>query len=118
MKLIPLTQGKFAKVDDADYECLSQWKWMVTHYGYACRFLQKDKKKRVIWMHRVINNTPDGMLTDHVNHDTLDNRRENLRTATHAYNNHNSRKRVDGVTSSYKGVYWFNPANLWVSRFK
>ena len=33
MKIIPLTQGKFAMVDDADFERLNQWKWYANWDG-------------------------------------------------------------------------------------
>jgi surfactin synthase thioesterase subunit len=58
MKQIHLTQGKFALVDDEDFDWLNQWKW---HYdkGYADRTV--DGKH--IYMHRAIMNTPDNMKT-------------------------------------------------------
>jgi hypothetical protein len=57
-------------------------------------------------MHRLINSTPDGFDTDHINGDTLDNRRENLRTATRAQNLWNSfvRKKKGHFSSDFKGV--------------
>lgn len=82
MKLIPLTKGKFAKVDDEDYKSLSKYKTSIYLGNY---------KQREITMHRMIMNTPKGMDTDHINHDSLDNRRSNLRICTHVENCHNSR---------------------------
>lgn len=99
MKLIPLTQGKFAKVDDADYEWLSQYNWyakkttaIYSLYGlyYAARFQRIKKVKTTIYMHREIANCPPGKEVDHINHDTLDNQRENLRCCTRAENMANS----------------------------
>ena len=54
-------------------------------------------------MHRVINNTPEGFETDHINGDRLDNRRINLRTVNHQQNTWNSKKCIDGLCQ-YKGV--------------
>ena len=55
-------------------------------------------------IHRVVMDAPKGMDVDHINGDTLDNRRENLRICTRAQNSQNKRLRVDSK-SGYKGVY-------------
>jgi hypothetical protein len=81
-KLIPLTQGKFAIVDNADFDWLNQWKWYaVKSYNtwYARRFSS-------IPMHRQIMSAPSGTEIDHRNHNGLDNRRQNLRFSTSAEN--------------------------------
>lgn len=119
MKTIPLTQGKFAVVDDDDYEFLMQWKWHAyTNYRiwYARRqTLKADSpagKQHPILMHRVINKTPAGMHTDHVNGDGLDNRKANLRTATSVENGRN-RGSNRGATSLHKGVDWDSRHQKW-----
>ena len=102
---IPLTQGKHAIVDDEDYEFLNQWKWYVSDKGYARRNAYiGDRKQKTILMHRVINKTPDGMHTDHVNMNPLDNRKGNLRACSMSQNNMNRRKHGSFRTSSFKGV--------------
>lgn len=107
-KQIPLRgkygAGKFALVDDDDYEYLSQYKWRCDATGYA-RYSVYSKPKRTILtilMHRLILNTPDGFDTDHINGDRLDNRRSNLRLATCQQNSANSRGH--GRASIFKGV--------------
>lgn len=95
MKRIPLTQGKFAIVDDDMYEYLSQWKWHAkwnnsTKSFYACRTDRSVGKKNV-YMARVIMNTPDGLIADHINHDTLNNTRQNLRNVTQSVSKINTR---------------------------
>lgn len=114
MKLIPLTQGKFAKVDDEDFEWLSQWKWKYDH-GYAMRQEGGRFHRRNVYMHRRIMNTPEGMDTDHINCDKLDNRRKNLRVCEHFQNNANGRKRSNN-TSGYIGVSWDKRKGMWVAR--
>jgi hypothetical protein len=113
MKEIPLTHGKVAIVDDEDYELLNQWKW---HYGggggYAVRHNYKSSKQTRLFMHRVIMNTPEGMQTDHINGDRLDNRRENLRICTNAENMRNSKKHKNN-TSGFKGVSRCKDCNRW-----
>lgn len=105
-KQIPLTQGKFALVDDDDFEYLNQWKWNATQSGstfYARRQEGIIPFKKTIPMHRQIMNTPAGMEVDHINGNGLDNRRENLRNCTHAENKRNN-KRYSNNSSGYIGV--------------
>jgi hypothetical protein len=54
MKQIPLSNGKFALVDDEDFEYLNQWKWSYSGHGYAHR-LQSGK---TVYMHREILKPP------------------------------------------------------------
>lgn len=103
---IPLTQGRVAIVDDEDYVCLSAYSWNAAHingYWYAVRNSKYDEnwKRRQIRMHREVVGAPDGLIVDHINHNTLDNRRSNLRVCTKAENGRNLRSR--GV-SRYLGV--------------
>jgi len=113
-KKIPLTQGKFAIVDDEDYEWLSQWKWAYhpTGTGYAIRFIQVAGKQKGVLMHRMILDVPHDMETDHINHNGLDNRRTNLRICSHAENMANKRKYKNN-TSGYIGVYWDKERGQW-----
>lgn len=119
MKEIELTQGKVALVDDEDYEYLSQFKWCAHKNGntwYATRLVYENGNKSSITMHRAITQVAKGMVVDHINHNGLDNRKENLRTCTKA---ENSRNRIKGFTtksSKYKGVYFYKPRNKWKAR--
>jgi hypothetical protein len=107
VKEIQLSKGKVALVDDEDFEYLSQWKWFYHNKGYAAR--NKNTGNRVgrgsYLMHKVIMNTPDGMETDHINGDKVDNRKSNLRICSKSENIMNSKIRKDN-TSGYKGVCW------------
>ena len=105
MQKIPLTQGKFALVDDADYEWLSKWKWWARMNRSKRFYAARHRKHRAIYMHREIMKPPKGMQVDHINHDTLDNRRCNLRICTHTQNMQN-KKSYKGSSSKYKGVSW------------
>ena len=102
MKHIELTQGKVAIVDDDDYDILNQSPWYYCR-GYAKRSIDINNKQTTICMHRIILNTPDGMETDHINCNKLDNRKVNLRVCTHAENQCNKRKYKNN-TSGHKGV--------------
>lgn len=110
MKKIELTRGLFATIDDEDFELISRWKWYAlcdrkSGVFYACnRGPRKGNKKRQsLRMHRVILNAPEGLVVDHINGDTLDNRRANLRLATHSQNAANSHKTIKSMVP-FRGV--------------
>lgn len=105
MRTIKLTQGKVALVDDGDYEYLNQWKWCAVYFGKNWYAERKNNLGITIRMHKLIMNTPKGMVTDHIDHDGLNNQRENLRVCTHKQNMMNNRIRNDNK-SGYKGVCW------------
>ncbi len=102
MKKIKLTKGKFALVNDEDFEYLNRWRWYCHSHGYAVR----KPKRVIIYMHRLILNIPKGMFTDHKNLNKLDNRRSNLRIANENQNHMNCGLRSNNK-SGYKGVWWF-----------
>jgi len=108
-KKIKLTRSKFTLVDDDVYEYLKWFKWTFLfvgkgYEGYAVHYRRgADKKVTQIQLHTIINKTPKGMETDHINGNSLDNRRCNLRTVTHQQNLQNSRKKCI-TRSKYKGV--------------
>ena len=108
-KLIPLTKGQFAIVDDQDYEFLVQWKWECDRNNMVRR---RQGHKGTILMHRIITNAPAGMQVDHINHNRLDNRRCNLRVCTNQENNFN-RRSTPGSSSQFKGVSWNRRHNKW-----
>lgn len=112
MKKIPLTQGFETIVDDEDFDFLMQWSWCY-HKGYAVN----TKTGRHLYMHRMVNKTPQGFQTDHVNLDRLDNRRSNLRTVTRAENNINRVVKANS-TSKYKGVSWQKRHKNWIAQIK
>jgi len=113
MKRIPLSQGKFALVDDEDYERLSKFKWCAYRKKKYCRvgrnaYLgggRKNPKRKTIYMARQIMNAPSHLQVDHINHNVLDNRRSNLRLCTNAQNTRN-RKLLKNCSSVFKGVHW------------
>lgn len=84
-KEIRLTKGYVSIVDDEDYEVLSKRKWHCVFQGTF-----KYGRSGRIYMHRLIMK-PDNtnFVVDHINHDTLDNRRCNLRICTKSENQKN-----------------------------
>lgn len=112
MKKLKLTKGKFAIVDDEDYKYLNQWKWQYSSRGYAVRQKYINGKYKEIQLHRIVNNTPDGYQTDHINQDRLDNRKLNLRNCTNQQNSFNASLRKDSF-SKIRGVSFHKYAHKW-----
>ena len=115
-RLIPLTQGKFAIVDAADYPALSCYKWTVLaapNTFYAVR----SQGKTQIRMHRQILNAPPHLVVDHINHNGLNNARTNIRLCTRAQNNRNKQPHKNS-SSKYKGVAWKKKQKKWVARIR
>lgn len=103
-KELPLTKGYVAIVDDEDYEWLNQWSWCANESGYNVYGRRKSKGKGYD-LHREILGVTDGCIdVDHINHDTLDNRKCNLRKSTRSQNQANKRP-MKGCKSRFKGVY-------------
>lgn len=107
MRLLELTMGLFALVDDEDWDRVSAHLWNASKSGghfYAASTIGGSK----VYLHRFLLNPPEGMYVDHVSGLTLDNRRANLRLASTTENVWNSRKatriRERDATSQYKGV--------------
>lgn len=113
-------EGKYALVDDEDWERLNEWDWYVqfvsVHLQYVCRYERRNGKKMTVLMHREIAETPRGWHTDHVNGNGLDNRRVNLRICSHAENMRN--RRPQGGASQYKGVFASSHSNAWRAEIK
>lgn len=115
MKQIQLTRGKVVLVDDEDFPYLNQWNWVANKGNstwYAVRWGSNNGKKGHVKMHRVILNVPDGLVTDHIDGNGLNNQRKNLRVTTIRQNSLNQGIRRDN-TSGYKGVQWRRDRNLW-----
>jgi AP2 domain len=116
-KIIPLTRNQNALVDASDFDWLDGWNWCAlwspkNETFYAVR----TENMKMIYMHRVILECDDDQLADHQNHDTLDNRKKNLRKCDDSQNCQNSRPRAH--TSLFRGVYWAKQRNKWVARIQ
>lgn len=94
------------KIDEGDAHLLTDHRWFVCKTGhnyYVFRAEMRNKVTRRFLLHREIMHPPEGFVVDHINGDALDNRRINLRIATHAQNIRN-KKTPSNNTSGYKGV--------------
>jgi len=112
-RCIPLTRGRFAVVDAADYPALARYDWFVEGAAPHLYAVRKEKGKSVK-MHRQILDAPAGLVVDHIDHDGLNNRRGNLRLATFSENCRNQKKSAK-ATSRYKGVFWHKRVKKWAA---
>lgn len=118
-KLIPLTKGKYALVDEEDYEAVNQYNWYtqftkVKDIFYAHK-RHRESKTGFIPMHRFLLGISDSeIFVDHINHNGLDNRRANLRACSNQQNCQN-RRPIDGTTSIYSGVSFDKARGRWVA---
>ncbi len=112
MKLIPLTQGQFAMVDDEDYDYLMQWKWHAskqkTENYYAIRSEQLHeyigRKQGKVYIHREVMKILDKKtFIDHEDRNGLNCQKSNLRICTTSQNQMNKLSKKNS-TSKYKGV--------------
>jgi len=129
MKKIQLGGRKYSKitgyalVDDEDFEELNKHKWSACWWKdvdsfYATRVCRKEEERQgIISMHREILGLKkgDGLQGDHINHDTLDNRRSNLRICTRKENMRNRGKFANNK-SGLKGVSWKKNMNKWTAQ--
>jgi HNH endonuclease len=120
-RLIPLTKGKFAIVDSADFDWLTQWKWCASLCDGRWYAMRKDyalgrRRGQTVYMHRFAMSAPRGIEVDHFDGNTLNNSRAtNLRLATSQQNKFNTGPKSNN-TSGYKGVSWNRKLQKWVAQ--
>jgi len=105
MKQIPLTQDKFAIVDDWNFEWLNQWKWCAIKVKGVHWYAVRTIKHRQILMHRLIMGLKfgDKREIDHIDHIGLNNKQCNLRICTHSQNLQNRKARGAYKRTDRKG---------------
>jgi hypothetical protein len=113
VKLIPIAgkngKGIFAKIDDEDYELVSQYTWYLHKTGYPISSHFGHQVK----MHRIVMGVKVGEpWVDHRDNDPLNNQKSNLRICTPKQNSHNSPIRMypNANQHTYKGVYFSKDA--------
>lgn len=123
-RLIPLTQGQFARVSPHRFEELNRFSWHAwwcptTKSFYAARTSCEGSVKQAVYMHRSILglNRGDKRWGDHIDHDTLNDLDDNLRISEPRQNIRNSRVRSDNV-SGYKGVSWEARCGRWIAQIQ
>lgn len=127
MRLLNLTRGYTAIVDDADYERVAAFKWFahVVRYpdGRIKRVAAARQERpisggpqRTIYLHRWLLGVVNPLIqVDHESTNALDDRRDNLRICTNSQNSRNRNRHHDNK-SGYKGVCWKPREKKWVAQ--
>lgn len=108
MKTIELTRNYQAIVDDEDYEAIAAHEWFAMLTGrnrqcvYAGRYLPGTRT--LVLMHRVVSGAEKGQIVDHIDRNSLNNVRANLRLGTQQNNCWNRPPQKNKKHSQYKGV--------------
>lgn len=110
-KLIPLSKGRFTKIDNEDFERVIKYSWYFSNnYGW---------NDCVGAMHRFIMDCPEDKVIDHDNMDKLDNRKFNLRVCVKSENEvAKPKSKSRDYSSKYKGVHWSKHLKYWVAQIK
>lgn len=114
--LVPLTQGRAALIDECDAGRVLPLRWFAARARdafYAHRADYASGKHVTVRMHRFILEAPPGVFVDHINGDTLDNRRANLRLCSASENARNQKPRRG--TSRFRGVSFNSRARRWAA---
>lgn len=108
---IPLTQGQVTVVDEADYTFLNQWIWCA-QWSKTTRSWYARQSHGGRMMHSLLLDLQKGEHGDHRDHDTLNNRRCNLRKATRSQSMMN-RRTFSNNKSGHPGVHWHKRDKKW-----
>jgi hypothetical protein len=117
---VPLTQGFESVIDSSDIHLIEGFNWYAMRQKqtvYAFRNEIIDGKASLVSIHRTIAGHPHGMQVDHRDGNGLNNRKSNLRIATHQQNNLN-RRFSEKNSSGLKGVSWCKERNKWLSQIQ
>ena len=107
----------YIKIDLDDVENCKKYKWCINAYR------NKHKSNKIFYyasnyktgfLHRFLTDCPKGIQIDHINQDTLDCRKNNLRKATHSQQRMNGDVPVNN-TSGRVGVTWDKSRNKWIA---
>lgn len=118
--IIPITPRHSVVVSECDYDLVIEHEWRITH-PHPNLYYAITARKPGVMMHRVILDlSRSDPRVDHINHNGLDNRRENLRLVTASQNMANQRKTTRPTSSRFQGVYYhgINPAKPWLAAIR
>lgn len=121
--------GKYALVDDEDYELVSQYRWHLSSGGYVRTAVNAEtraeaasqgrswRRQERIFMHRLIMQLDDakGLSVDHIDRNPLNNQRSNLRIANPSLQARNVGSNRY-ASSDYRGVCWKPRDGKWVAQ--
>lgn len=108
--IVPLTQNRYAFIDSEDFDKIKDHSWCLGPRG---EYAQTNINRIPVKMHRLILDFPEQEI-DHINGNSLDNRKQNLRVCDHVQNSKNKMKYKNN-TSGFKGVYFSKTLNKFIT---
>jgi hypothetical protein len=118
MAILQLNKGFTTLIDDDIVDDVKPFRWYVVprpRTNYVRRSIPCGGKTKYEYLHQRVLGVRPGFEIDHIDGNTLDNRRANLRHATRQQNMRNQAKRSRQASSQYKGVCWSNNDNRWLA---
>lgn len=101
-------------IDKQDYEICKPYVWHINYDKTGYKSVTTKINGRMIKLHRLLLNCLDSKIEiDHINRDSTDNRRSNLRFANRSINNFNKSLQSNN-TSGHKGIYKTKNYNKWL----
>ena len=118
--VITTSSGYEALIDDEDWDKIKDFAWHINKRGtnlYVVSSKFKNGKRENYKLHRLLLSAPPGMQVDHIDGNSLNNHKSNLRLCTNQQNTCNSKKSFAGNPSSqYKGVCFYKKHKKWKSQ--
>lgn len=111
--VIPLTQGRETLVDANQVENLGKHNWVWCHRKMPIGYAELPRNQG--FMHRIVMRAPKGMMVDHLNGNSLDNRKQNLRICT---NRENQQNRTNHRSGRLVGASFHKETGKWRARIK
>ena len=111
-----LGNARTALIDSDDIPRVSERGWIISKGDSRPDYVSGSSGGKAVYLHRFVMNAQKGDIVDHINHDTMDNRKSNLRFATHRDNVANQRVRQGGT--GYKGGQIRCDGKKWVARIQ
>lgn len=112
----------FEKINSYDVTWYAHWKTCTeSYYATATLYLGKVNgrpKYKSLEMQRVILPVRRGYRPDHINHDTMDNREDNLRVSSYSENLRNRNGKNSNNKSGCRNVCWTESCHRWLVQFQ
>ena len=104
---VSIGNGHSVLVDAEDVGLVHAHTWTIHRKGYAETCIKNEGRWTTQRLHRMIVSAPKGVIVDHINHDTFDMRKVNLRCVTSSQNSQNRRGASSVSSTGIRNVYWF-----------
>lgn len=111
-----LTRGMSTLISKDDWDYIKNHKWFFS--GRSPRIAAVARVEGIkVYLHNFLMRPGDQQEVDHINHDRLDNRRQNLRLCNRSQNCANKRS-YKNTYSKFKGVTWHKRQRKWIAQIK